>query len=359
MRKAKEEMDATRAAFGTFLPTFTVEDGETVDGVWFVDPEPLTVPEHTGKFGPKDFATSTCSKGEKGFGSKCVGCYKEASGDKKYGAAKDRAYFQVWDPRWVHKIVDEERSAKAGKERYKVLPCTNDDDGDGDCKRCRKGMERERSGHKRYPMSMMWAAALDSENSRLSRKCVSCGNGKISLLGFRSEKTGKLLGKVPDGKDPEDYPAEYECSKCDNPQPGSIANISWRISRTGTSTNTKYNFACGKNFEEVPEEVSEIEPVDLAPALAPRPLKAQAKVLRCANPYEEGTEEAEEFDEDDEIIDDEDDESEEDSIKVKKPKGGAKRPPVRKVKGAKRGKPDDDEDEEDEEDDEDEESDDE
>ena len=186
--KWKEQSDERREAFAQgYTPFFMMQDGESVEGLWFngcPDSEPLVVDIHTLSLGGNKFRSVVHDP------KNCIACRQRRGGDRRVSAVQQRAVFSVADPRWIHKVKDPEKST-AEKEKFQYVPCANDDDGDGKCKLCAKGHKRERSGQKRWEMSMTWGNALhvinkNFESLRLRGKdqTGSARSAMIHPLGF-------------------------------------------------------------------------------------------------------------------------------------------------------------------------------
>lgn len=250
VRKLKQEADERKEAYGKgYVPFFAIADGESVE-VWFngTEDEPHIIHEHSIKRG-QQFMSETCAKHAKGHDG-CVPCYLNTNGDAGVGKPGAKAVFNVVDTRWVHKQKDAEKSQE-GKDRFTYTPCEDD----SSCKLCKRKVAREHAGQKRWTMSMTWAMALDGINQNLKKRCT-CG------------------GKIRDG----------ECSKCNDPTPGSIFNCPITVTRTGKMTNTSYQFVPGA-FEDMPDWVAKLEPADLEAATKPRSSEAQAERLGVQNPF--------------------------------------------------------------------------
>ncbi len=308
---AKEAAD-NKASFGKYVPNFFLQDGESAEG-WFngTVEEPVIRSVHTVSLGNNKWDSAICSKHEDGFDGKCIGCYQNATGDARVGKPTDKAYWNFADARWFHKEKDEARSKKANADRFDFAECPDDPS----CKACKKKIPRERGGQKKYEMAMTWASVVGGQHDDLGRKCKACPKGKIRVTGYKSKKTGKILTSVPEGKDPEMYPAILECTKCDDPQPGSMFDCPFTIKRTGKSTATAYSFVPDA-FDEIPEWVTDLEPVDLELATKPLSLERQAKIYNVPNPYDTALTGAKGASKYSSMIDDDDDEDEEEADDV-------------------------------------------
>jgi len=264
--KWKEQSDERREAFAQgYTPFFMMQDGESVEGLWFngcPDSEPLVVDIHTLSLGGNKFRSVVHDP------KNCIACHQRRGGDRRVSAVQQRAVFSVADPRWIHKVKDPEKST-AEKEKFQYVPCANDDDGDGKCKLCAKGHKRERSGQKRWEMSMTWGNALHVINKKLSNRCA-CG------------------GKIRDG----------ECQKCNDTTPLGIFTVPFDVDRTGASKNTTYQFKA-QSAEPMPDWVVELSPPELDRLYKPTPADVVCELLGCHNPF---LDDAESYDEADETF---------------------------------------------------------
>lgn len=286
---AKEEADANRGPRFDERPNDFKIVGEGTATVWFngTADEPLVVVAHEVKLmskrGKPYFAKHMCGQMDPDHAG-CVFCYSRAQGNDAISPAKDLAVFNVVDLRWVHKVA---QKTDGQYPRYDWSDCDGDIDEEeparNACLSCRKNIPRERRGPARYLMSLSWAQQIQSVNEQLGKKCRSCGKGKIRHEGF-SDAKGRVVPSLEDVKDPSLWEAQYTCTKCEDPQPGSIFHCPMAVTKSGVQKTTSYNFSPGV-FEEAPLWVQEITPYDLEKICAPFPAGVQAKILGVENPF--------------------------------------------------------------------------
>lgn len=299
VKKLKKEMDANREAFSAgFTPNFSLADGETAL-VRFngsaVD-EPYIVSEHSVMLN-KQFRTEVCAKDlarkKKHVG--CVPCYLRKHGDRRVGNASSKACYNLVDSRWIHKVVDTERST-GDRERYKYFPCA--DTNGRPCPHCKKKVARERVGQEKWTMSLTWAQAISAVDDKLKKRCIApmksgrpCG-GKTKIVGFVDTTTGEMHDSVVEDRE-EDFEASYECEKCgDLCQPRTIFDVWLEVTRSGKQKNTSYQFSIPQeseieDLEELQKLLAECKPVDLESANRPRTAEKQAERLGVDNPFDE------------------------------------------------------------------------
>lgn len=293
IKKAKKEADerGRQMSANRTRDFFLQGDGATAT-VWFNGPsdEPVMALYHTVTLGNNQFRTELCGSvldDHEG----CVFCRAAAGGDKRVGKAKPMAVFNVFDTRWVHKKLNKEKTAAAGGkfERFDWRDCQGDPENDEPdradkkaCRYCRKGWDRARSGQKKTRFSVTAAGALDSQNDSAKKKC-HCG-GKLTLEGYKNGK--KTVPDLDDVDNPDDWEPIYECRKCDDPAPRTIHMCPVEITRSGTKTNTQYNF--GPKWDEMgdpPDYVQEAEVPDLEDVLIPMTADQMAEMLGIKNPF--------------------------------------------------------------------------
>ena len=329
-----------------------VKSGDTAV-LWFVgcEPdEPRKALVHTVSLGGnKGFSYELCA------GKNCVYCYAAKKNDKRVKKPSNNFYFTVADSRWVHKEKDEEKSREKGRDVFSWNDCPrSDDEPNAPCKLCKRKVPRERGGRKKLRLGLTQAISLDNENTRLRRKCLSCGKGKVSITGYKRGK--KIIESLDDVDEDEhdQYEAVLECSKCDDPQQGSIYACPIRMTRSGTGQTTTYSFTQDDDFQDPPDWVQEIEPFDWDKTNVPRSPENMADQLQIDNPFDEEGDRKEADRKkrakgSDPYDDDEDDEEEDDEDSAFD----------KKAKKKKKYVEEDDDEEDDEEEDEDEEDDDE
>lgn len=256
--KVKTEVDAMRASFEVgYAPQFSIEDGETVEGLWFngTDDEPGIIEQHTKAFGGNKYRSTLHREGQ------CVPCYLANGGDKSISKIQKKGVFLVADPRLIHKVKDEQASTN-DKTKYKYSKC-----GGRKCKSCAAGHAPERSGQKVWEPSMTWVFALMGLNDKLKTKCV-CG-GSIKKI------------EKPDGT-----LVSISCSKCKDPLPVTMFMVSWDITRTGKGKNTSYNFQYNLPVEDQPDWVIALKTPDLNVLYREPTIEQQCRKLECPNPFD-------------------------------------------------------------------------
>lgn len=259
---------------GKFVNDFRLQDKESAT-LWFngTNDEPLITYEHTFKNG-NDFKTITCS-----YPKPCVGCYYHDHGDKRVGARTAKAAFNVADTRYFH---TEKGMGRNGKERDIWTECP----GEATCKKCRKGAERKMGGQKRWVMSLMWAQALDGASKTAGTRCRACKIGKIRVLKYVNDVGKEVLVDDPNNL-PEGVIEKLACSNkaCEGPTRATLFDVPWDVTRSGSQKSTSYQFVPG-SFEDQPDEVLDLEPLDLDEACKPYGTGAQAKRLGMNDPFE-------------------------------------------------------------------------
>jgi len=296
--------------------------------LWFIGSEPEEPREtlvHTVSPGRNKFFYEPCAKGHKDHDG-CVYCHAVKANDRRTKRPSKNFYFSIADTRWVHKTKNDERSEKAGRDVFDWADCPRtDDEPNTPCKLCKRKVPRERRGKCKLRLGLTVAIGLNNLNESLKKRCTSCNTGKISIVGYRKGK--KVIPDLEDLDEEEQagWEAEYECSKCDKPSPGSIFAAPITMMRNGTGQATTYVFTREDEFQDPPEWVQELEPLDWDKVLKPRSAENQAKLLDIDNPFEEGAQPrkrnksaADEYDEDEDAFGDDDDEEE---PKKSKPKG--------------------------------------
>lgn len=339
---------------GDYLPFLALSGGESALLIFNGDEasEPLLTEKHSLKL-RSGFSGLQCSKGHKATGGKCVSCAERRKGDKRIGEPYTIATFNVGDLRQLHKIKDEVKSKKAGKDRYIYLECKED----RTCKHCRRGLEAEIGGQKRLELSPKWMKQLLATNDLLAAKCT-CG-GKLKITGYRDTKTGKVCSQDtvdailsnPDDESNDRYEPIRKCSSCKTPTPRSIFNTAIRMKKAGDGQTSSLSFE--PEFDVELEDWMREEPFgarDLEEIMTPESLEKQADKLGVDNPFDEDSKGSDDDDDDDSDDDDDDDDEDEDEdeaiFKKQKPKHQVKT----KVKGKSKpaaSKYDDDDDSDD------------
>src|ERR1700690_2636090 len=273
VRKAKVKADLDRASYaGMRVRDFMLRDGEEAVGYFNgTNEEPILGDYHTVMLGPNKWRRWLGARGFEGHDG-CVCCWAWKNKDKRVGKPTTNAVWNFVDARWIHKRLDKEATAETGFERFKFFPCTGDLDDEEpseDCKYCQKGVKRVRQGQCKARFSMTWANGLTGLNEKLARRCLAC-RGKIKIVGYENEE-GKEVPDLDDVDDPAEWKPQYECSKCDNPDPGSIFRYPISIQRNGAQKATSYNFSTPQDAEadNIPDWVSELEPINLEETLRP------------------------------------------------------------------------------------------
>lgn len=295
VKKAKKEADTNREQMEAMRTRDLVllNDGDEAE-LWFIgtaDVEPGLVFIHNLKgVGGQRFRTDICAADFEGHDG-CVECWAANSGDKRVSKRRKAGVFSVVDTRWVHKRKNDEKTAAAGGrfEKFDWFTCT--EDSDEGCKYCKKKIPRERRGLVKGRFGVQVLSTIDGINDTLSRKCLNC-SGKIKRVGYTKEITlesGKTKTKrvddIEDVDNPEEWTAEYECSKCDEPSPGNIFSCPISYRRNGKGESTTYSVTPVLPFESPPDWVMELEPLDLEKVLVPRSAERQAELLAISNPF--------------------------------------------------------------------------
>lgn len=253
VRWKQESDERKRIRDAGYVPQFMLGDGEEVEDLWFngTEDEPGIVQMHTKSFGGRKFRSVVHREQD------CVACYLQKTGDKSISGIQEKGVFLVADPRLVHKIHDDERSS-ADREKFKYIPCDGDD-----CKLCRKN-KPERSGQKRWELSMTWVYSIMGRHDKLRGMCA-CG-GRIKRVS---------------GKDGE----SILCSKCSKPNPLSMFRVPFSVQRNGTQKSTSYNFGYGA-YQPVPSWVEDLDPPNLDDLYPEPSIQQQCRILECENPFE-------------------------------------------------------------------------
>jgi hypothetical protein len=258
-----------------------VKDGDEAE-IWFIGCEPDEPAEalvHSYSPGGKSkFSYELCGHGHEDHEG-CVYCHVVKAGDKRVKKASKNFYFSVADGRWVHKTKNEERSRTAGREVFDWMDCPDNPS----CKACKRKVPRERGGLKKLRLGLTTAIVVNNLNDSLKKRCTNC-NGKITITGYRKGK--KVLPDLDGVDEPEEWTPEVECSKCDDPNPGNIFQCPIIMRRNGSGQTTTYAFEKGDDFQDQPDWVQELEPIDFSVALTPRSAENMAKQLDTDNPYD-------------------------------------------------------------------------
>lgn len=319
IKKAKKEAEQRRERTANATRDFFLQGDGASAKVWFNGPsdEPIIALHHQFKIDGR-FYSELCAYDHDGHPG-CVYCHAEKNGDKRISKPKQVVIFNVFDTRWVHKRKNAEKTEKAGGkfDKFDWFDCKGDPDNDepdksdkAACKWCRKGVERVRSGQKKTKFSVTAAGVLDAQNDSAKKKCI-CG-GKLSLEGYKNGK--KHVPDLDDVDDPENWEPVYECRKCEDPAPRSIRCCPVEITRSGSGTNTSYNFIpVWDEMGDPPDYVQEAEIIELEEVLVPKSADEMAEQIGVKNPFDKSKKsKAKDYDDDDDEEDphDEDDEDE-------------------------------------------------
>ncbi len=320
VKKAKKNFDTQQKSFEGMRTRDMrlVKDGDEAE-IWFVGCEPDEPAEHlvhTLNLGGKNgFSYELCAHGVEDHDG-CVYCAVAKKGDKRTKRPSSNFYFSVADTRWVHKTKNDEKSEKAKRDVFDWQDCPDD----ASCKACKRKVHRERGGLKKLRLGLTQAIVVNNLNDSLKKKCTACG-GKITITGYRKGK--KVVPTLDDLEEPEKWRPEFECSKCEEPAPGSIFQCPVLMQRNGTGQTTTYAFSKAEDFQDQPDWVQELEPLDFSKVLSPRSAENMATQLKVDNPFDsaggkekpKGKKGADAYDDED---DEDDDDDEDESPKKKK-----------------------------------------
>jgi hypothetical protein len=278
---------------------FQIKDGETVS-IRFIGGkgEPFIWKRHfvkQGKGGTYFVCAEPAQKAGKHEG--CVGCML-ARQQGKNGALKfpqNVASFSVLDPRLFHMLDEEYQGSK-----FHLCKKTDEDDDDSVCKFCRKDNKPKLSGVRHWTVAKKVFEQIRDFAKRLSTRCVTCGVGKITTVGYECPECGTEM--EPDDPHEEQkcfkcstsrnatmvVPFErVECSKgCKKPRRASINDAWVNLTRSGEKTETTYNFERG-DIESLPAKYAYLKPIDFAKEdeFQPMSADAQAQLLGVRNPF--------------------------------------------------------------------------
>lgn len=331
MRNIKRTVDETKREFGgrsEYARYLKIEDGETAELLFLGDGinEPKLMLEHGFRDGSK--FSSIRHRTEH-----CVACAVIASGDRRVSRASTKACFTLFDMRWAKKTKDAERTARDGKDRFKFEPITEDDVSDAGIK---KGVHVRR-GRCGWKMPGQWAQAVDAVNARAGRRCKSCGKGKITILGYLT-KSGKKINRkayeedeLVEMLDAGKIVEQLECNRCEKPIRTSIFNSVVAVTRSGSGTNTSYQFSVlpdDVDYEEVFGEGGRPDLYDWDAVDPELSANAQAALLGVKNPFGKSSRKDADLDDEDEDgaddYDDEDPFADDEEEKPKKKSGSKK-----------------------------------
>jgi len=329
VKKVAKRLEDERGDWGAYVPFFKLDDGESAI-VRFngSEDEPHIFESHSIRRGNK-FSGVNCAKDTPGHDG-CVGCWSNSNGDKGVGRPASKGAFNLIDHRWYHKLLDREKSDGENK-RYKYILCSDD----ARCKYCRKKKKREHGGQKRVTFALQWAQLLAATDEKLSKKCKSCGVGRVKAVGYEDED-GEPVDPPSDDEELEEAIESgeifevLECNKCEEPERCTLNDALLEVTRVGSGTNTTYKFDI-EEIVEMEEWETECEPGDLEAQNKPLSAEKQAGVIGVQNPFGNSA---------DDEIDEWDDEDEEDE--EEKPRRG---------RGRRSRRRDDDEDDDEDEDD--------
>ncbi len=197
----------------------------------------------------------------------CVGCYQVSRNVKGVARPRNQYGFSLIDFRSWHKV------AQGPKNEYKL--CTA---GEGKCPWCRKASAdgpvyaARASGLRKWVAGKQWATTIMGVNDQLSRRCLSCGTGKIRVTGYCCGNP-QCMEPLPE-VDSDDFKVrcnecskklfpmeEVECTKCDDPVRGSLSDCDVLVSRAGSGKDdTTYNLQA-EPFEPLDAEWLKVQPV--------------------------------------------------------------------------------------------------
>lgn len=299
VKRAKQKAEEGKATMAGFrVRDLILKDGEEAVG-WFVgsDDEPLEVPFHSVNLGKAGFRMMQCAHGFDDHDG-CVGCYQhKKKKDKRVSKPSPQFVFNFADARFIHKRKNKEKTKEAGFDRFDFFPCESEDlkPNADECEHCKKQLSaerklgdkspwvRERQGLEKAKFSSTWASAIMGLNEKLQKKC-ECG-GKTKIISYKNGDDEEV-DDLEDVDDPADWRPVFECSKCDDPRPGSIRDRPIAIMRNGVGKQTSYTFTA-KEKVPMPKWVKRIEPLDLEAVMVPMSADKQADLLGVENPFDE------------------------------------------------------------------------
>lgn len=234
---------------------------------------------------------------ESGDAEGCVACYvaKTNGKDGPVRGAAPKYAVSVFDPRKYHRI-----ETSKGDKKFEYEDCSEDKS----CKYCKRGDEQRTNGVRHWALAETVAMQLRQfEREVLGKKCGSCGVSSVKSVRFECPECEEEL----DVDDPFVETRCFSCSKkdivmvmphevlsckggCKKPRRATLADAWLEVMKSGSGTQTAYNFAVG-DIEPfvIPEGLPEdsVKPVDFANEAEFQPLgvSEQCAVLGVPNPF--------------------------------------------------------------------------
>lgn len=280
----------------------------------FEDPngDPIIGSNHYVQRLQKGKQYNSCGENNPTICPQCVFCFAKDHGDKGIGK-QNRAYFRVRDFRKQHKLDNEVRILKQGvslppgqtgrPEDYEVTKWPTCLAPKRMCMFCAQGNKANEIGHRYWELAVTYADQLVSQQNVLRDFCkcggrTEDGSGTISVQQYICQNCQNVVEFYPEQGKPVAHchqcqqtlaPLEsIACSACGNPQRCSIQDFFFRVTKSGSGTDTSYNFAavhpCRPPKEDELKEAEEKKP-DFEKILAPDPAEIQASILAIANPF--------------------------------------------------------------------------
>lgn len=243
----------------------------------------------------------------------CVFCHMISQGDK--GIKKqNRAFLWLKDYRKVHKLENEVRILKPGvtfvpgrvnkADDYtstKYPPCSAPK---RVCSYCKQGNQAAVNGYRHWELAIMYADMLVSQQASIRDFC-RCGakdeegNGTIQVTRYLCSNPdcmeevsfdpnqGRPVVQCGSCKQTLPPLEEISCSACDSPARCDLQDFLFKVTRTGSGTDTTYNFEPVQFKLPTQEELDEAmkDKPDFEAMLQPEPPELQASALGIPSPF--------------------------------------------------------------------------
>jgi hypothetical protein len=317
VREAKEEMDRKGSKeWGITLRRFFLKSNESAVirffGDFEADEDPVISKRHFVKRLPRGQQYAACGQNaSEGAHAGCVFCFlRDKKGDNGISRGSEVANFFVFDKRKFHVMEEEVRVLRPGVRSRepkatdymmtRYPSCLSSEK--RVCPYC-KVNEYQESGFRHWELALTYADQLLSQQGELRDYCkcgarTEDGEGTIVCvehecrgckqdinLGKEAKRIVKCQGCGLTGE-----PAERKlgCSSCDNAQRCDLQDFWFKIRRSGSGTDTTYNFEaihpCKPPGNEELDAAETLYP-DWETVLAPEPAEMQAASLGVQSPF--------------------------------------------------------------------------
>lgn len=228
--------------------------------------------------------------------SRCVGCATHEK-EPTINYANENRIVSVFDFRKIHEVPH--ASGKFNEKRTCSAP--------QECMYCNSGIDVKYMGPRHWLMGPTYYGILQHQHLTMGDTCVNCKTGKIISSGLKCKKCGEslmtsdafnsmktaqqkkmLFAPITCGScEHEDTPEEIiRCTNnCDTPQRATIFDTNLKIEKIQAGQRTNLQITPTMQFEELPEEMKNVEAYtaeDIVPLFS---LDVQAKLYNVKNPW--------------------------------------------------------------------------